>query len=96
MSLQFYAGSDLSQPLINEITAFLDSQETSHLFQFPQWNFAGARFALLRESEKFDGSALLEHIVPWDFHFPGYERWSRIEDRFVMIIRCGSRRPRIS
>jgi hypothetical protein len=49
MSLELYAGKDLSEPLLGEITEFLDSQETSHLFQFPQWNAGGARFALLRE-----------------------------------------------
>jgi hypothetical protein len=52
MALEFYATNDLSEPLISEITDFLDSQKTSHLFQFPQWNVSGARFALLRESGK--------------------------------------------
>jgi hypothetical protein len=50
MSLEFYTSSDLSPVLIREITDFLDSQDTSHLFQFPQWNVSGARFALLREA----------------------------------------------
>jgi peptidoglycan pentaglycine glycine transferase (the first glycine) len=50
MSLEFYTTSDLSLPLEREITDFLDSQNTSHLFQFPPWNVSGARFALLRES----------------------------------------------
>jgi len=50
MGLEFYATNDLSQPLLCEIIGFLDSQETSHLFQFPQWNVSGARFALLRET----------------------------------------------
>lgn len=70
MSLQFYAGSDLSQPLVCEITAFLDSQETSHLFQFPQWNFAGARFALLRESEKIRWFGTFGTHRPLGFSFP--------------------------
>jgi CelD/BcsL family acetyltransferase involved in cellulose biosynthesis len=51
MPLEFHAPGDLSRPLINEITEFLDSQETSHLFQFPQWN-STARSALLREGGK--------------------------------------------
>ncbi len=49
MPLELYAGKNLSEPLLCEITEFLDSQETTHLFQFPQWNAGGARFALLRE-----------------------------------------------
>ena len=49
MSLELYTGKNLSEPLLCEITEFLDGQETSHLSQFPQWNARGARFALLRE-----------------------------------------------
>jgi len=49
MALEFHTTNDLPLPLVREITDFLDSQNTSHLFQFPQWNFSGARFALLRE-----------------------------------------------
>jgi hypothetical protein len=50
MALEFYTTNDLRLPLVREITGFLDSQNTSHLFQFPQWNFSGESFALLRES----------------------------------------------
>ena len=49
MSLELYASKDLSEPLLCEISEFLDSQETSHPFQFPQWNARRARFAVLRE-----------------------------------------------
>jgi hypothetical protein len=49
MALEFYTTNDLPAPLVGEITDFLDSQNTSHLFQFPQWNVSGARFALLRD-----------------------------------------------
>ena len=71
MPLQFYASSDLSQTLVREITDFLDSQETSHLFQFPQWNLAGARFALLQEGSKirwfstFGVHSPLGSALPW-------------------------------
>jgi hypothetical protein len=71
MPLEFRATNDLSQPLICEITDFLDSQETSHLFQFPQWNVTGARFALLRESGKirwfctFGTHRPLGSSLPW-------------------------------
>ncbi len=49
MGFEFYTGSALSPVLVREITEFLDTQDTSHLFQFPQWNISGERFALLRE-----------------------------------------------
>jgi hypothetical protein len=71
MPLELYAGKDLSQPLLGEITEFLDSQETSHLFQFPQWNAGGARFALLREGGAirwfgtFGTHSPLGSSVPW-------------------------------
>jgi peptidoglycan pentaglycine glycine transferase (the first glycine) len=71
MPLQFYASNDLSQTLVREITEFLDSQETSHLFQFPQWNVGEARFALLRENEKirwfttFGTHSPLGSAFPW-------------------------------
>jgi hypothetical protein len=48
MELEFYSTNDLSPALLREIEDFLDSQNTSHPFQFPQWN-VGARFALLRD-----------------------------------------------
>jgi len=50
MGLEFYTAKDLTPPRLREITDFLDGQDTSHLFQFPQWNTSGGRFALLRES----------------------------------------------
>jgi peptidoglycan pentaglycine glycine transferase (the first glycine) len=71
MPLQFYASNDVSQTLVREITEFLDSQETSHLFQFPQWSVSGARFALLREDEKirwfttFGTHSPLGTAFPW-------------------------------
>ncbi|MGB8985904.1 MAG: GNAT family N-acetyltransferase [Candidatus Sulfotelmatobacter sp.] len=76
MPLELYASKDLSQPLLCEITEFLDSQETSHLFQFPQWNAGGAKFALLREGGAIRwfgtfgthsplGSSLLGLSLPW-------------------------------
>jgi peptidoglycan pentaglycine glycine transferase (the first glycine) len=71
MSLEFYATSDLSQSGICEITDFLDSQGTGHLFQFPQWSPSGARFALLRESGKirwfttFGMHRPVRYALPW-------------------------------
>ncbi|MFY9948030.1 MAG: GNAT family N-acetyltransferase [Candidatus Sulfotelmatobacter sp.] len=71
MSLKLYASKDLSEPLLCEINEFLDSQETSHLFQFPQWNAGRARFALLREGKtirwfgSFGTHSPLGSSVPW-------------------------------
>src|ERR1019366_2080755 len=71
MPLEFYATNDLSELQICGITDFLDSQETSHIFQFPQWNVSGARFALLRESGKirwfctFGTHRPLGSSLPW-------------------------------
>jgi|ERR1700728_862847 len=50
MDLEFYTTNALSPSLASEIATFLDSQDTSHPFQFPQWHVSGARFALLREN----------------------------------------------
>jgi hypothetical protein len=49
MALEFYSTTDLCPTLTQEIMDFLDSQDTSHLFQFPQWNVSGAKCALLRK-----------------------------------------------
>src|SRR5208282_3196023 len=49
MHLALHSFDELSPPLLGEITAFLDSQNTSHVFQFPQWNRSSAKYALLRE-----------------------------------------------
>jgi Acetyltransferase (GNAT) domain len=71
MPLEFYATNDLSEPLISEITGFMDSQETSHLFQFPQWNVSGARFALLRESGKISWFGTFGMHSPLGSAMPG-------------------------
>lgn len=71
MALELYAANDLSQSLTCEITIFLDSQETSHLFQFPQWNTSGERFALLRQNGSirwfvtFGVHSPMGSAVPW-------------------------------
>jgi hypothetical protein len=71
MPLEFYATRDFSQAQISEVTDFLDSQQTSHLFQFPQWNLSGARFALLRKNgairwfATFGTHSPLGSALPW-------------------------------
>ncbi len=49
MHLEFHSFDELSPLLLGEISAFLDSQNTSHVFQFPQWNRSSAKYALLQE-----------------------------------------------
>jgi Acetyltransferase (GNAT) domain len=71
MNLEFYRASELSPLLLREIGEFLDSQNTSHLFQFPQWNSSTGRCALLRESEfirwfaTFGMHAPMGSACPW-------------------------------
>ncbi len=67
MSLEFYSTEDLSPTLLREITEFLDSQDTGHPFQFPQWNVSGARFVLLRQGGSirwFGTFGLHAHLGP--------------------------------
>ena len=52
MSLEFFTPKDLSPTIMQEIVSFLDSQTTSHPFQFPQWSGAGSCLAVLRESDR--------------------------------------------
>ena len=49
MSFESFAPNDLTSALTQQISDFLDSQETSHPFQFPQWAGDGSRLVLARE-----------------------------------------------
>ena len=50
MALEFSTPNDLSSSLGQEIVTFLDSQNTGHPFQFPQWAGTTTRFVLLRQA----------------------------------------------
>src|SRR5437667_4892652 len=50
MTLQVLQSSELTRSVRNDICGFLDSQKTSHPFQFPQWSAVGTRFALVRQA----------------------------------------------
>lgn len=50
MELQVLEPAQLTASLKEDICGFLDSQRTSHPFQFPQWSSAGSRFALVRRA----------------------------------------------
>ena len=57
-SFEFLKSSECPAPVVLEITDFLDRQNTSHPFQFPQWAGEGARFALSRRHGKLRWFAL--------------------------------------
>jgi hypothetical protein len=48
LSFQFVKASECPADVVREIAGFLDTQDTSHPFQFPQWSGAGTYFALVR------------------------------------------------
>ncbi|HUM04114.1 MAG TPA: GNAT family N-acetyltransferase [Terriglobales bacterium] len=50
MAFEFFTPNGLSASNLAEVTAFLDSQNTGHPFQFPQWAAPQTRFAARRES----------------------------------------------
>jgi peptidoglycan pentaglycine glycine transferase (the first glycine) len=71
MALESFLTNELTPALAQEVDAFLDSQDTSHPFQFPQWADPGSRLTLLREGGRirwmgtFDLLAPLGWKVPW-------------------------------
>jgi Acetyltransferase (GNAT) domain len=71
MALEFLLTNDLTPALVQEVEEFLDNQDTSHPFQFPQWADPGATFTLLREGKKilwvgtFSVNSPLGWKVPW-------------------------------
>jgi GNAT acetyltransferase-like protein len=48
LAFQFVRSPQCSSSLLREIGDFLDSQDTSHPFQWPQWSGEGGHMALLR------------------------------------------------
>lgn len=52
MPFEFFTREQLTPVLAHEIAAFLDTQSTSHPFQFPQWSGPNSRLALVRENGK--------------------------------------------
>ena len=71
MALESFLTNDLTPSMVREVEEFLDSQETAHPFQFPQWVDPGSRLMLLRESGKicwlgtFSLYAPLGRKMPW-------------------------------
>src|SRR5271166_2614474 len=52
MALESFPVSDLSAAQLTEVEEFLDSQETGHPFQFPQWGDSKAIAMMLRHGGK--------------------------------------------
>jgi lipid II:glycine glycyltransferase (peptidoglycan interpeptide bridge formation enzyme) len=71
MALESFRVDDLTSAQLQEVEEFLDSQETGHPFQFPQWLDPGSKVMLLRESGKicwmasFGVHPPLGRKVPW-------------------------------
>jgi GNAT acetyltransferase-like protein len=72
MTLQILNPNELTPALFREIAAFLDSQETSHPFQFPQWSGATSRFAVMREDGKIRWFARFGTHFALGRRFPGF------------------------
>ena len=49
LSLEFAAASSVDDSIKNEIADFLDSQHTSHPFQYPHWTDGNSYFAMVRK-----------------------------------------------
>ena len=49
MTLESVLTDDLSPVLLKEVEGFLDSQDTGHPFQFPQWAGSGSRVIVVRQ-----------------------------------------------
>ena len=71
MALEFLSTDNLSPALTEEVSNFLDGQNTSHLFQFPQWAALGSRLVLSRQAGSlrwvgtFGVHPPLGRKVPW-------------------------------
>ena len=64
MALESFLTNDLTPALVQEAEEFLDSQETAHPFQFPQWADPGSRLLLLREGGRIRWLATVGVYAP--------------------------------
>ena len=70
MALETFLTNDLTPPLVREVREFLDSQDTAHPFQFPQWADPGARLMLRREGGKIRWLGTFSVYVPLGWKMP--------------------------
>ncbi len=72
MALEFSTPNDLPSSLGQEIVTFLDSQNTGHPFQFPQWAGTTSRLVLLRQDGKIRWFASCGTLFPLGKRFPWF------------------------
>jgi lipid II:glycine glycyltransferase (peptidoglycan interpeptide bridge formation enzyme) len=70
MALESSLTNALTPALAHEVEEFLDSQDTAHLFQFPQWADPGAKFLLLREGAKIRWTGTFGVYAPLGWKLP--------------------------
>src|ERR1700727_343883 len=70
MTLEFVSTDALSPTLSRALEEFLDSQDTSHPFQFPQWAGHGAKVALHRDSGKIRWAGIFSLHSPFGRKLP--------------------------
>ena len=75
MSLEFVKAGSLSQPHLREIETFLDSQDTAHVFQFPQWTYPNSMCALLRQGGEVKWVGIFGMQSPMGSNFPLVRAW---------------------
>ncbi len=70
MVLESVPSDGISPDLLREIDDFLDSQDTGHPFQFPQWAVPGSKVVLIREDGRICWLATLGLQKPLGRSFP--------------------------
>src|SRR5690348_468310 len=71
MTLESVPTDEMSPVLLREIQDFLDSQDTGHPFQFPEWAGPGSRVMLVRKDARirwlgtFGVQRPLGRTFPW-------------------------------
>ena len=70
MTLESVPTDDLSPVLLKEVEDFLDSQDTGHPFQFPQWAGSGARVILFRKDGRIRWLGTFGVQMPLSRRFP--------------------------
>ena len=70
MVLESVPSDEISPVLLREIEDFLDSQDTGHPFQFPQWAVPGSKVVLIREDGRICWLGTLGLQKPLGRRFP--------------------------
>lgn len=70
MILESVPTDELSPVLLSEVEDFLDSQDTGHPFQFPQWAGSGSRFMLSRKNGRISWLGAFGLQTPLGRTFP--------------------------